>query len=50
MSLLNLWKEINNMQSRIDAELLDVLTSNERKNFDLNVALKHINKAVENVT
>jgi len=50
MSLLNLWKEINNMQSRTDAELLDVLTSDERKNFDLNVTIKWINKAMENVT
>ena len=41
-------KEINNMQSRIDVELLDVLTPDERKIFDLNVALKRINNAMEN--
>jgi len=41
-------EEINNMQSRIDAELLDVLTPDERKNFDLNVALARLNNAMEN--
>ena len=41
--------EIKKMRSRIEAELFDVLTLGERKNFDLNAALKRINKAMEGV-
>jgi len=44
------YEEIKTMHSRIEAELLDVLTPDERKNFDLNTALKRINKAMENAT
>ncbi|OFW61159.1 MAG: hypothetical protein A2Z35_01215 [Actinobacteria bacterium RBG_19FT_COMBO_36_27] len=43
-------EEINNMRLRIDAELIDVLTPDERKIFDLNIALKRINNAMENAT
>lgn len=42
--------EIKDMHSRIEAELFDVLTPDERKNFDLDTALTRINKALENVT
>lgn len=37
------------MRSRIEAELFDVLTPDERKNFNLDTALKRINKAMEEV-
>lgn len=37
---------LKDMRSRIEAELVDVLTPDERKNFDLNVALERINKAM----
>ncbi|MFC1510184.1 nucleotidyl transferase AbiEii/AbiGii toxin family protein [Candidatus Omnitrophota bacterium] len=37
-------KEINDMKSRIENELFDVLTVGERENFDLDTALKRINK------
>ena len=40
-------EEIKDMSSRIQTELFDVLTPKERKNFDLNKALKRINKALE---
>ena len=39
--------EIENMLSRVETELFDILNPNERKNFDLNLALNRINKAVE---
>ena len=39
-------KEIKDMKSRIENELLDVLTVNERENFDLDTALKKINKVM----
>lgn len=42
-------EEINDMRSRIENELFDVLTSGERKNFDLDTALKRINKVMEKV-
>jgi len=38
--------EISDMRSRIKEELFEVLTPNERENFDLEVALKRINKAM----
>ncbi|MCX5886206.1 MAG: nucleotidyl transferase AbiEii/AbiGii toxin family protein [Proteobacteria bacterium] len=41
--------EINDMRSRIVNELFEVLTPNERNNFDLDTALKRINKAMGNV-
>jgi predicted nucleotidyltransferase component of viral defense system len=41
-------EEIKNIHSRIETELLDVLTSDERKNFNLSVALERINKAMKN--
>jgi predicted nucleotidyltransferase component of viral defense system len=43
-------EEIKDMRSRIEAELFDVLTPEERKSFDLTTALKRINKAMEKVT
>ena len=36
-------KEIKDMRSRIKEELFEVLTAEERKNFDLDSALKRIN-------
>jgi predicted nucleotidyltransferase component of viral defense system len=42
-------KEIKDMKSRIENELLDVLTVNERENFDLDTALKRINKVMRAV-
>jgi len=39
--------EIKDMRLRIEPELFDVLVSSERKNFDLDTALKRINKAME---
>ncbi|PIP18965.1 MAG: hypothetical protein COT38_01195 [Candidatus Omnitrophica bacterium CG08_land_8_20_14_0_20_41_16] len=41
--------EVKDMRSRIEAELFDVLTPDERKNFNLDTALKRINKAMEEV-
>jgi len=41
--------EVKDMDSRIKAELFDVLTPDEREKFDLNRALKRINKAMEKV-
>lgn len=41
-------EEIKDMRSRIENELFDVLTVGERDNFDLDTALKRINKAMEN--
>ena len=41
--------EIADMSSRIEAELLDVLTSDERKNFDLKESLMLMNEAFENL-
>jgi len=43
-------EEIKDMCSRIETELVDVLTPDERKNFDLTVALERINKAMASVT
>lgn len=42
--------EVKDIRSRIEAELFDVLTPDERKNFDLDTALTRINKAMENMT
>ena len=39
--------EITDMRSRIKEELLEVLTPEERKNFNLDTALKRINKMME---
>ncbi|MCD6460504.1 hypothetical protein J7L67_07560 [bacterium] len=39
-------KEIKGMKSRIENELFDVLTVNEREKFDLDIALRRINKAM----
>jgi len=41
--------EIKDMRSRLEVELFDALTPNERKNFDLNAALKRINEVMRNV-
>lgn len=41
--------EVKDMRSRIEAELFDVLTPDERKNFDLDTALIRINRVMENV-
>lgn len=41
--------EIKDMRSRIKEELFDVLTPDERKNFDLDIALKRINKAMGSI-
>ena len=41
--------EINDMRSRIEAELFDVLIPDERKNFNLDTALERINKAMKKV-
>lgn len=41
-------KEIKDMKSRIENELFDVLTVSERENFDLDTALKRINKVMGN--
>jgi len=43
-------EEIKDMNSRIETELFDVLTPNERENFNLNTALKRINKVMKKVT
>jgi predicted nucleotidyltransferase component of viral defense system len=43
-------EEIRDMRSRIKAELFDVLTANERENFDLDKALERINKAMAKIT
>ncbi len=40
-------EEIKDMNSRIEIELFDVLAPEERKNFNLGIALKRINKAME---
>jgi len=42
-------EEIKDMDSRIEKELFDVLTPEERKNFDLSTALRRINKLMEDV-
>lgn len=42
--------EIKDMKGRIEAELFDVLTAEERKNFNLVAALVRINKAMERAT
>lgn len=39
--------EIKDMRSRIENELFDVLTPDEREHFELDAALKRINKAME---
>ena len=41
--------EISDMRSRIEKELFDVLTADERENFVLDKALERINKAMEKV-
>ena len=41
--------EIKDMNSRIEAELFDVLTPNERDNFNLDKALTRINNAMEKI-
>lgn len=41
--------EIKDMNSRIETELFDVLTPDERENFNLDKAFKRINKAMESV-
>lgn len=41
--------EIKDMRSRIENELFDVLTPGERENFDLDTALKRINKVMGEV-
>lgn len=41
--------EVKDMRSRIKAELFEVLTKDEQKNFDLDSALKRINKAMDDV-
>jgi len=41
--------EIKDMRARIKEELFDVLTLNERNNFDLDTALERINKAMGSV-
>ena len=41
--------EIKDMRSRIKEELFEVLTPNERKNFNLDTALERINKVMGNV-
>ena len=42
-------EEIKDMDSRIEKELFDVLTPEERKNFDLSTALRRINKLMEDI-
>ena len=42
-------EEIADMSSRIEAELLDVLTPDERKVFDLNKALQLLNETFKNL-
>jgi len=39
-------EEINDMRSRIEAELFDVLSPDERENFHLDIALERINKVM----
>lgn len=41
--------EIKDMSSRIEKELFDVLTLDERKNFQLDTALSRINKIMQNI-
>jgi hypothetical protein len=38
--------EISDMRGRIKEELFEVLTKSEQQNFDLDKALKRINKAM----
>jgi len=42
-------KEISDMNSRIEAELLDVLTLGERKSFSMDKTLKELNKIFSNI-
>jgi hypothetical protein len=42
-------QEIKDMRSRIKEELFEVLTREERESFDLENALKRINKAMKSV-
>ena len=42
-------KEIKDMKSRIETELFDVLTPDERENFNIEKAFTRINKAMEKV-
>lgn len=50
VNLGRLDKEIQDMKSRIKEELFEVLTPDERSNFDLDSALGRINKALKNIT
>ena len=43
-------KEIKDMRSRIENELFDVLTVRARENFDLDTALKRINKVMKEIS
>ncbi|MFH1037523.1 MAG: nucleotidyl transferase AbiEii/AbiGii toxin family protein [PVC group bacterium] len=43
-------EEIKDMRSRIEAELIDVLSPDERKNFDLDAALDRINRVMTTAT
>lgn len=42
-------KEIKDMSSRFEEELLDVLAPGERKNFNLNTAIKRINDVMKRI-
>ena len=42
-------EEIKDMNSRIETELLDVLTVDERENFNLDKALSRINQSMEKI-
>ena len=42
----NTYKILGPIETNIEAELFDVLTPEERKNFDLSLALKRINKTM----
>lgn len=48
LNLGRTYGEIENMKKNIQHGLLDVLTVNERKSFDIDSALDRINKAMEN--
>lgn len=50
VNLGRLDKEIQDMKSRIKEEFFEVLTPDERSNFDLDSALGRINKALKNIT
>jgi hypothetical protein len=42
-------KEIADMNSRIESEMLDVLAPDERKTFDLDAALNSINQICQEI-